>query len=190
MICVTGKNSQLKCSLFSPLDLSIANKWEMGFLDLMTYNSIPNIEENVNNAIYFSKITKIALPTGTYEIDNINSFIKRELKKNSGAGGIKIELNANNNTLKSELFCSEEIGFTKTDFLGTVLGFTEPVVLEANKWHVLPSQVAINKVDVIQITCNIVRNSYRDGVEGHVLHEFYPSVPPGYKILEVHNTVK
>lgn len=190
MICVTGKTSQLRCSLFPPLDLSSANEWEMGFLDLMTYNSIPNIEDNVNNAIYFSNITKIALPTGTYEIDNINSYIKRELKKSSGASGIKFELNANNNTLKSELFCSEEIDLTKNDSLGTVLGFTEPVVLEANKWHVSPSQVTINKVDVIRITCNIVRGSYRDGVEGHVLHEFYPSVPPGYKIVEKPNTVK
>lgn len=161
----------------------------MGFLDLLTYNSIPNIEDNVNNAIYFSNIAKIAFPTGAYEIDNINSYIKRELKKSSGSSGIKFELNANNNTLKSELFCSEEIDLTKNDSLGTILGFTEPVVLEANKWYVLPSQVAINKVGVIRITCNIVRGSYRDGVEEHILHEFYPSVPPGYKIVEKPNSV-
>lgn len=190
MICVTGKTSQLKCSLFPPLHLSSLKEYEMGFLDLMTYNSIPNVEDNVNNTIYFSNVTKISLPTGSYEIDNINTYIKKELKEGSNTKSIKFELIANNNTLKSELFCSEDIDFTKENSLGPILGFTKPAVLEANKWHVSPSQVTINKVDVIRITCNIVRGSYRDGVEGHVLHEFYPTVPPGYKIVEKPNKVK
>lgn len=190
MICVTGRSSQLKCTLFPPLDLSSAKEWEMGFLDLMTYNAIPNVEDNINNAIYFSNLTKIALPTGAYEIDNMNVYIQKELVNRSNTHGVKFKLNANNNTLKSEIFCSEEIDFTKTDSLGPILGFTEPTVLEANKWHISPSQVTINKVDVIRITCNLVRGSYRDGIEGHVLHEFYPTVPPGYKIVEKPNTVK
>lgn len=190
MICVTGRSSQLKCTLFPPLDLTSAKEWEMGFLDLMTYNAIPNVEDNINNAIYFSNLIKIALPTGAYEIDNMNAYIKKELENRSNTHGVKFELNANNNTLKSEIFCSEELDFTKTDSLGPILGFTEPTVLEANKWHISPNQVTINKVDVIRITCNLVRGSYRDGIEGHVLHEFYPAVPPGYKIVEKPNTVK
>ena len=32
--------------------------------------------------------------------------------------------------------------------------------------------------------------SYKDGVEGHILHEFYPTVEPGFKIVEVPNFVK
>lgn len=182
MICITGNSSDLKCTLFPPLDLSSAQEWEMGFLDLMTYNSIPNVEEEINNNLYIGKDIQISLPTGSYEINDINTYINKEIKKNYPS--VTFELIANNNTLKSEIKCSETMDFTKPANIGPLLGFTTNTVLDANKWHVSPSQVSINKVDVIRITCNIVRGSYRDGIEGHVLHEFYPLVGPGFKIVE------
>jgi len=187
MICITGRSSNLKCSLFPPLDLTSSKDWEMGFLDLMTYNSIPNVEENENNKIGFEGSIEISLPTGSYEIDNISEYINKELKKLDH--NIIFELTANNNTLKSEIFCSKAIDFTSDKTLGPLLGFTKKEVLEANKWHESPDQVIINKVDVIRITCDIVRGSYRNGTEGHVLHEFYPTVAPGFKIVEKPNTV-
>lgn len=188
MICITGNSSNLKCTLFPPYDLPASREWEMAFLDLMTYNSIPNVEDKINNKLYIGKDTEITVPTGSYEIDHLNEFICKSLKEKNSH--IKFELKANNNTLKSELYCSEPVDFTKTQTLGSLLGFTKSEILAANKWHESPNQVTINKVDVIRIVCNIVRGSYRDGVEGHVLHEFYPLVGPGYKIVEKPNTVK
>lgn len=187
MICITGNSSNLKCTLFPPYDLTATREWEMGFLDLMTYNSIPNVEQNINNDIFIGNV-KVSIPTGSYEINDLNKFIINVLKNTKP--NAKFELRPNNNTLKSEIFCTEEIDFTKSKTLGPLLGFTELANLEANKWHESPSQVCINKVDVIRIVCNIVRGSYRDGVEGHVLHEFYPTVGPGYKIVEKPNIVK
>lgn len=187
MICITGNKSELKCTLFPPLDLSSSEEWEMGFLDLMTYNSIPNVEENVNNILYFGSDNKISLPTGSYEISDINKYITKELKQNHPS--VTFELLANNNTLKSEIRCSEKLDFSQPSNIGSLLGFTERKILDANKWHSSPSQVSINKVDVIRITCNIVRGSYRDGVEGHVLHEFYPLVGPGFKIVEIPKSI-
>jgi hypothetical protein len=183
MICITGNTSDLKCTLFPPLDLSSSKEWEMGFLDLMTYNSIPNVEENVNNKLYFGNDKSLSLPTGSYEISDINKYICKELKQNHPS--VTFELVANNNTLKSEIKCSEKLDFRQPASIGSLLGFTEKALLEENKWHISPSQVSINKVDVIRITCNIIRGSYRDGVEGHVLHEFYPLVGPGFKIVEI-----
>lgn len=183
MICVTGRKSHLKCTLFPPLDLSTSDKWEMGFLDLMTYNSIPNVEEGINDTLFFGNDGKIALPTGSYEISDINEYINKRLKEKYP--NVTLNLIANNNTLKSEIWCSEEIDFSKPSSIGNLLGYTGGKVLEANKWHVSESQVSINKVDVIRVTCNIVRGSYRDGIEGHVLHEFYPLVGPGFKIVEI-----
>lgn len=95
----------------------------------------------------------------------------------------------NNNTLKCEIFCDKGIDFTKKGTLGSLLGFSDKIMVEPNKWTESPNQVSINKVDVIRITCNIVRGSYIDGVEGHVLHEFYPTVAPGFKIVEKPNTI-
>lgn len=187
MICVTGNSSNLKCNLFPPLDLGTNENWEMGFLDLMTYHSIPNVEEGKNDTIQFDKNLEIKLSTGSYEIDHINEAINHELREKNSS--ITFELKANTNTLKSMLKCSSVVDFSKPDSLGSLLGFIDKKRLEADVWHTSSHQVSINKVDVIRITCNIVSGSYRDGVEGHVLHEFYPAVPPGFKILEKPNTI-
>lgn len=187
MICITGNSSTLNCTLFPPLDLSSSGDWEMGFLDLMSYNSIPNVEESLNNALYIGNDIKIDLPTGSYEISDINTYINNEVK--SKHPSVTFNLVANNNTLKTEIYCSDIIDFSKQSTIGPLLGFTEKTKLDANKWHVSPSQVTINKVDVIRITCNVVRGSYRDGIEGHVLHEFYPLVGPGFKIVEIPKSI-
>lgn len=186
MICIRGRSSRIRYTMFPPLDLSSSREWEMGFHDLLTYNSIPNIEENVNNKLFFSNGDAITLPTGSYEIDSINEFIKKQIERQKLK--IDFKLLANNNTLKSEIFCDQAIDFTKDNTIGSLLGF-DKIVIEPNKWIESQNQVSINKVDVIRITCNIVRGSYIDGVEGHVLHEFYPSVAPGFKIVEKPNTV-
>ena len=187
MICITGRSSVLKCTLFPAYDLSSSSEWEMGFLDLFTYNSIPNVEENVNNMMYFES-ESVSLPTGSYEIEDINKSIVKLLEEKQSK--IKFELIANNNTLKSEIKCSSSIDFSKPNSLGKLLGFENNRILEANKWHISPREVTINKVDVIRITCNLVRGSYRNGVEGHVLHEFYPVVEPGFKIVEKPTTIQ
>lgn len=187
MICITGNKSHLNCSLFPPLDLSSSEEWEMGFLDLMTYNSIPNIEENVNNILYIGDDKIISLPTGSYEINDINENIKKIFEEKYPS--LSFNLLANNNTLRCEIYCSEKIDFSKPSNIGSLLGFTEEKILEPNKWHTSSSQVNINKVDVIRITCNIVRGTYRDGTEGHVLHEFYPQVGPGFKIVEIPKSI-
>lgn len=188
MICITGNSSKMKCTLFPPFNMNPSDEWEMGFLDLLTYNSIPNIEEDVNNKIYFDNNIVIGLPTGSYEIEDINTYIINELQKRNV--NITFKLIANNNTLKSEIFCSSAIDFNQPNSLGSLLGFPNDIKLKANQNHCSPHQVSIIKVDVIRVTCNVVRGSYRDGIEGHVLHEFYPAVGPGFKIIEKPNTIK
>lgn len=173
--------------MFPPFDLSASNEWEMGFHDLLTYNSIPNVEEDKNNKLYFANGDVVNLPTGSYEIESINEFINKHIERQQL--DVKFKLAANNNTLKCEIFCDKGVDFTKKGTLGPLLGFSGEMKIEPNKWTESPNQVCINKVDVIRITCNIVRGSYIDGVEGHVLHEFYPTVAPGFKIVEKPNTI-
>jgi hypothetical protein len=38
--------------------------------------------------------------------------------------------------------------------------------------------------NMIRIECNIATNSYRNGEPVHIIHSFYPTDPPGYKIVE------
>lgn len=189
MFCLSGRGSHLNCDIFPPLELDQKYKWEFGLIDFTTYNSIPNIEENVNNTLYFGDDDEeIKLPTGSYEIDDINKFITDYLEKNKRNSNIKISISPNNNTLRSEIFSNVWINFEKPNSLASVLGF-DKIKFEPNITHSSTSQVSIIRVDTIRIVCNIVSGSYNNGIENHVLHEFYPAVAPGYKIIEIPKNV-
>ncbi|XP_075213704.1 uncharacterized protein LOC142319915 [Lycorma delicatula] len=69
------------------------------------------------------------------------------------------------------------------DSLAPLLGF-EQACLAENIWHMSSKPVAINNVNALRVECNLIRGSYTNGSEGHVLHEFTLSVPPGFKIIE------
>lgn len=40
-------------------------------------------------------------------------------------------------------------------------------------------------METVRIVCNITSGSFTNGYEDHIIHEFYPTVPPGYKIVEI-----
>lgn len=100
-------------------------------------------------------------------------------------------MKANNNLLRTELTSKFFIDFTKPGSIGSLLGFplTTPI-LEPNKTHIGTENVNIVKVNTINITCNLIQGSYKDGFNQHILHTFYPAVAPGFKIVEKpHNLV-
>lgn len=80
--------------------------------------------------------------------------------------------------------CSEKVYFNRPNSIGSLLGFSKRE-LEANHLHSSDLPVNINKVDVIRIESNITTGAYINGKLVHTLHEFYPMVEPGYKIVEV-----
>lgn len=190
-VTISDNSTSLRCQLFPPVRLRQDREWEAALLDFATYNSIPNVSENVNNKLHFMKSINetssevVELKTGAYEITDIN----RELQ--SLLGKSVIELKANNNNLRSEIKCKYFLDFTQTGTIGELLGFPrDSPLLEPNTMHTSPSTVNINKINAINITCNIVQGSYKDGSNGHILHTFYPSVPPGFKIVEKpHNLI-
>lgn len=47
----------------------------------------------------------------------------------------------------------------------------------------------ISAVNAIKIECNITSGAYSNNKLGHTIHEFYPSVEIGYKIIEVPQNV-
>lgn len=192
MFCLSGVGSAVSCEVFPPYDLTNGD-YVIGLVDLSTFNSIPNIEKGVNDVFYFgddtdnnnkNKRTPIRFEEGSYEIEDIEKYLLARLQ----GSGVKLSLKANNNTLKSEIECSETIDFTKSDSIGAILGFGA-VVLKANEKSTSTLPVNILKVNSIRVECNIVRGTFSNGAEGHVLHEFYPTVPPGYKIVEIPNTI-
>lgn len=187
-VTLTGTDaSALVCDFFPPLELT-DNEWYAGLLDFTTYNSIPNVVEGKNNVFPVLKNGEtwdsINLPTGAYEISDIEGYLKHRL------GDSKISLRANNNTLKCELTCAFDIDFQQTTAsIGDILGFKKKRVLEANKTHTSDASVNIIKVNSILIRCNIVQGSYKNGQNEHILHSFYPTVEPGFKIIETPTNV-
>ena len=174
----TGNQSILESIYFPPIELSSEKNYVLGLVDLYTYNSIPNIHENCNKFYVGEEI--IVIPNGSYEIDAIEKYLQNFLSKKN----INISLKANNNTLCCEILCSEEINFEKNDSIHELLGF-ESQKLEANKIHLSNQPISIIKVNAIRIECNIIDDAYINGQKVYTIHEFFPSVPPGFKIIEL-----
>lgn len=101
---------------------------------------------------------------------------------------LMIDLKANNNTLKSEIKATFDINFEPIDSLADLLGFKHTKLL-ANKRYISDFPANINHVNLIGIECNIATGSYRNNKSVHILHEFFPNAPPGFKIIETPRNV-
>lgn len=181
MFCLSGNTAVQSCEVFPPFDVSDGN-WEIGLVDLSTYNSIPNIENNLNDTFYYAD-KSIKIDEGSYEIEDLEKYIIERIDS-----GVGFSLKPNNNTLKAEIKCSAAIDFTKSNSIGALLGFNKRI-LEPNTKHSSDKPVNIIKVNTVVVECNLVRGAYDNGRERHVLHEFYPMVEPGYKIVELPNPI-
>lgn len=194
-VSLDGNSSHLRTTLFPALQLRTDKLWEAALLDFTSYNSIPNITENVNNKFHYFKekdsngklqfMETVELSTGSYEVDSINDELQNRIGKDS------IEVKANNSLLRTEIKSKYYIDFTQEHSIGTLLGFPpSTTILEPNKVHIASATVNIMKVNTINIMCNIVQGSYKNGGNQHILHTFYPTVAPGFKIVEKpHNLV-
>jgi hypothetical protein len=158
--------------------LEVDETAQLCLLSLQTNNSIPNIESGCNT-IGFVNSENITIPTGTYELSNLESVIQNLLP----AVVTSFQLRANSNTLTCIMSCSHDIDFTIPNNISKLLGF-ENKIYSAGE-HESDKIVNIMKVNCIKIECNLISGSFNDGKPSQTIHEFYPSVPPGYKIIEV-----
>lgn len=177
-LTLSGRSSTLETQYFPPIELSANKNYVAGLVEFTTFNSIPNIDIG-NNKIHIEGCEVITIPTGSYEIEDIESYIQKVLVHDA-----TISIQPNNNELHSEIKCSRRIDFTQKDSIGRLLGFTQRL-LEPNVLHKSDLPVAILKVNTLQIQCNITTGAYMNQHKVHTIHEFFPVVPPGYKIVEV-----
>ena len=173
-----GTSSILETQYFPPIELSPNKNYALGLVEFLTFNSIPNVDIGQNRFYVGNKV--ITIPTGSYETGDIQRYLQYVLVNE----GIDIHIKPNNNTLKSEIYCNREINFDPKDSIGRLLGFTQKK-LEANKLYESDQPVSIIKVNSLRVECSITTGAYINGQKVHTIHEFYPIVPPGYKIVEV-----
>lgn len=177
-LTISGSSSVLETQYFPPIELSPHKNYALGLVELLSFNSIPNVDVG-HNKIYVGEEV-VTIPTGSYEIEDIESYVQSVLVHK----GIDIVIKPNNNTLRSEIECNHPVNFQPRDSIGHLLGFT-PRVLSANQIHESDLPVAILKVNALRVECNITTGAYINDRKVHTVHEFFPVVPPGYKIIEV-----
>ena len=78
-ITVSGSNSVLTTHFFPPIELDNRYEYECGLIDFQSFHSIPNIDECANK-IHIGN-NEIVLPTGTYDIDDINYCIREIIRE-------------------------------------------------------------------------------------------------------------
>ena len=177
-ITLNGTSSILSASYYPPIELHSSKKYVIGLVELLTFNSIPNIDIG-NNTLYVDN-KAVIIPTGSYEIDDIEKYL---MSKN-----INIKITPNNNTLTCNIFCDKSIDFRPNNSIGKILGFTSRV-LEANVNHESDLPVQILKVNAIRVECSIATGAFINEKQSQSVYQFAPMIPPGFKIVEVPSNV-
>ncbi|KYN29528.1 hypothetical protein ALC57_01025 [Trachymyrmex cornetzi] len=121
---LTGKSSVLAVSYFPAVDLGDGD-YELGLTDFETYYTLANVNSTNNKFYYDNK--EIVIPEGSYELRDIERYLKREILRSHDAKGKDDEefllvIRANNNTMKSEIKCAYRINFTKPRNIGSLAG--------------------------------------------------------------------
>ena len=179
-LSISATSSNLEVQYFPPIELRSDRRHVLGLVELLTFNSIPNVVIHNNKLKVAEKL--VTIPVGSYEISDLEEYIKDQLQD------VDFSLTPNNNTLRSSVKCSSSIDFRTEDSIGSLLGFTKRL-LEPNTTHESDLPVKILKVNSIRIECNITAGAYLNGECSHSIHEFFPAVPPGYKIIEIPSQV-
>lgn len=172
-LTLSGTSSVLEAQYYPPIELSREKNYVVGLVELLTSNSIPNIDSR-NNKFYFGDESVIHIPTGSYEIEDIEKYLRTV---------VSISIKPNNSELCCEIECNTRINFIPEDSIGRLLGFS-PQILEPNMIHKSDVPVTILKVNALRVECNITTGAYLNNQQVHTIHEFFPGVPPGYKIIE------
>lgn len=121
----------------------------------------------------------VSLPEGSFEFQTIANLLTSRLHDRN----IKLQMAVDPSTLKCSVLSNAKLDFTKPESIGSLLGFNNTRIIEADTEAKGDTAVQISRPNVIRVKCNVVSGSYSNGVKDHVIYEFYPNVDPGYKIV-------
>ena len=191
-VIVTGDKSSFN-TLFNPkIELKRNKVYEIALVNLETYYSFPNINDTNNLFVYShdqgQTWTKIKIPIGSYEIDDLNNTIKFEIERIGHYDKVNneplINIAANSNTLKCILIIGKgyTVDFNQPNNLSKVLGFTGQKYGEG--FHESEKPVNILSINSILVNIDIIEGSYVNGKTKNTIYSFFPDVSPGFKIIE------
>ena len=158
-------------------------------VNLETYYSIPNIS-NKNNSFTYSANGgvdwhTITIPTGSYDIEDINNTIQRGITSNGhwdeANEEFYVSILANPNTMNNY-----QVNFKSGTSLRKLLGFNSKVYTASQESERVVDILSVNS---ILVHLDIISGSYVNGVARHTIYSFFPNVSPGHKIVENPKTV-
>ena len=192
-ILLSEKSTHIKTKFRPLIQLDRDRKYEMALVNLETYFSFPNMDSSNHNFRYSpdngATWVNINIPEGSYELVDINEYIQRIMRENghydSTSDEYNITLEANNNTLKSVLNIAANymVDLTSKNSVRSVLGFN--ALMYSSGYNESENIVNILSVTSLRITSDIIGSSYSNGSNENTIYSFFPSVGPGYKIIEV-----
>ncbi|CAG2244339.1 unnamed protein product [Mytilus edulis] len=179
----------------TPLQLKESKTYEMALVNLKTNNSIPNIHMHTgNNSFRYSPDDganwfSIALSTGSYDIEDINNEIQRQLRLNKHK--TKIIIDANRATLRATLTLARlyQVDFNVVNYsINTVLGFKWQIYtfgMITNGYTEGEHIVNIIRINSILVNSDINHGSYVNGTQQSSIYSFFfPADGPGMKIIQ------
>ena len=154
-----------------PIQLDKQKDYEIALINLETYYSFQKIDNSNNCFTYTSGANalwyNIIIAEGSYHVEDINEFIQREMRKNGPYDKANdkdnIEISANTNTLKSEMFLQNnyEVDFRQDNSINGLLGFHSK--LYTSVFHESENMVIILTINSIPINIEIISGSYVNG---------------------------
>jgi len=188
----SGTSSVIKTDYTPALEFPPGCQYEIACCGVETYYSFPNITKE-NNKVKVSLDGTIwhvlAIPTGCYEIESINTTLQRMIVEKGGVAK-NFCLSPNKNTFQSIIIIKNlHIDFRGvTGSLRTVLGFDAKLyeIEEKDKAARFESEHIVNilRINSILVHCDVVNFSRRNGRSAPIIYTFFPNVTPGSKIVD------
>ena len=193
-LILSSNTTDFTIKIDDPITLLNNKNYEAALTMLTTYNSYPNVMSENNTLKYSSDkgLTwkTISVPTGAYELLEINNEIQRQMIENNDyneeSHTFYINININKPTSKSILEINNKdyiIDFTMENSIASTLGFDNTKY--SYGIYESPNVTDIEKVNAILVHCDLVTGSTINGKNSQVLYSFSPTVNPGYKIIEI-----
>ena len=194
LITLSGRGSKISTKIPQPIKLDHEHyDYRLGLKTFQMYNSIPNIEEDVNNCLKIrpgkgEDFILIKLDSGAYEITHIYSAILTEvqnMKPTVKEPEKNFILAPNTSTFKSQITLSKDwaVDFNVDYSIAEVLGFVHTDVLSTNGIHKSENIVQIQVFNSLLFMTNVTYPSIVRGQHRPYIYHHSMRTPPGYNIV-------